>query len=227
MKTRLSFSLPPGPLRVGMIEAGNTRIGPSPREYLALIEKEVKHVLDKEFIYPDHLRKGIRSLLKVYGFHPSGRNRPASEFLAKDLQMRGQFNPINNAVDINNHLSLLSHLPISILDGDKTGSHLCIRVGMEDEKYVFNREGQDLALKGLLVIASGGHDNTPFGSPVKDSQATKIFETTKSLIGVVYTSQNITPRDDLSTIMKRFAELLKTFTAGIEITWDILDAPNQ
>lgn len=217
--------MPPGPLRIGLIEADNVQIKPSRREYLAKTEIEIRHLLAPDFIYPDHLQKGIRSVLKSYGFHPSGRNRPASEFLVKDLQARGCFNPINNAVDINNHLSLLSHLPISILDRAKTGDHLCIRTGTDQEKYIFNKEGHELTLKNLLIIASGEHQNTPFGSPVKDSQSTKIFQETKSLVGIIYTSANVSPYDDLKTLLGRFAELLAAETQAENIDWTIYDAP--
>jgi len=225
MNTKISFLLPPGPLRIGWIEADDVQIGPSSKEYLGLIEKETKHIREKDFVFPDHLQKGIRSLLKAYGFHPSGRNRPASEFLVKDIQLRGVFNSINNAVDINNHLSLISHLPISILDLEKTGNKIRIRLGREKETYVFNREGQELSLKNLLVISSDDSEDTPFGSPVKDSQKTKIFETTRSLCGVVYTSRNITPTEDLEKLMERFASLLETETKAKRVAWELLDAP--
>ena len=225
MKTKVVFSLPPGPLRIGLIEADNVTIGSSSWEYLTIIEKEVQPMISADFIYPDNMQKGIRSLLKAYGFHPSGRNRPASEFLAKDLQMRGCFNAINNAVDINNHISLLSHLPISILDREKTGDKLFIRVGLEGESYPFNREGHELSLKDLLIIAGGEHDNTPMGSPVKDSQATKVFESTRKLVGIIYASQNLTPVDELETYLIRFADLLKREANASEVAWEVLEPP--
>lgn len=224
MKTSCIFTLPPGPLRIGLIEAENVQIGPSSKEYLRQIEDEIREMKSPDYVYPDNLQKGIRSLLKAYGFHPSGRNRPASEYLFKDLQQRGSFNPINNAVDINNHLSLLSNLPISILDLDKSGRKLCLRVGLENETYLFNREGQALSLKNLLVAASSEHPHTAFGSPVKDSQATKVFESTRNLIGIIYTSQTITPRNELGQLLERFEKILRTEAKASEVNWEILDA---
>jgi len=225
MNTTLIFSLPPGPLRIGLIEADNVVIGPSSQEYLKDIFEETKHILSPQFIYPDHLQKGIRSLLKTYGFHPSGRNRPASEFLVKDLQGRGSFNSINNAVDINNHLSLISHLPISILDLEKTGDKLCIRIGMEKEAYVFNSEGHELSLKNLVVAARAEGSAAAVGSPVKDSHETKISSTTKKLVGVVYTASSITSEEMLTSLLERFADLLRTQAQATRIDWKILDAP--
>ncbi|HNW33401.1 MAG TPA: phenylalanine--tRNA ligase beta subunit-related protein [Candidatus Ozemobacteraceae bacterium] len=219
----LLFALPPGALRIGLVEAEDVHVETSRPEYLRLIADEVKSRIDPAYVYPDPLQKGIRSLLKTYGFHPSGRNRPASEFLVKDIQMRGEFNPINVIVDINNHLSLISHLPISILDLDKTGEKLCARVGMENESYVFNREGQELSLKHLLVIARSEGDLQAVGSPVKDSQATKVFESTKRVVGVVYTTPGLSPDDEFKPFLERFCELLRSQAGASRASWQILD----
>jgi len=227
MKTRVVFSLPPGPLQIGLIEADGVRVGPSRPAYLERISAEVAPILAPEWIFPDNYQKGIRSLLKAYGFHPSGRNRPASEFLVKDLLGRGAFNPINNVVDINNHLSLTTHLPISIFDRAKAGDDLILRVGIEGEQYVFNREGQELSLKHLLLVAR--HDTTPagtpVGSPVKDSQATKVFEDTSSITGVVYSSQSLLTGAALAEVMTRFATLLREEAMATDVEWKILDGP--
>lgn len=224
MKTNLVFSLPPTTLRVGMIEAFNVCVKDSSEGYQARIQRDIKPLLAADYIYPDHMQKGIRSLLKTTGFHPSGRSRPASEFLCKDLQNRGQFNFINNIVDINNHISLSTQLPISVLDLDKTGSDLCIRTGFDDESYIFNREGQTLSLKKLMVVARHGADNTAIGSPVKDSQDTKVFADTKNIVVFIYTSANITSVAELQKIMNDFSRLLKEESGASVVEGVILDA---
>ena len=225
MNVAFHFALPPGPLRVGLVEAEGVVVSPSRPEYIAEICQDIRRMTDLEYHLPDSVQKGVRSLLKAYGFHPSGRNRPASEFLIKDLQMRGEFRAINNVVDINNHLSLVSHLPMSVLDLERTGRHLCLRVGMEGESYLFNREGQELALKKLLVVAGAEQDSPPFGSPVKDSQASKVFETTRNVIGVVYTSKNITPVEELEGLLMRFADLLQREASATTTAIQVLDSP--
>jgi DNA/RNA-binding domain of Phe-tRNA-synthetase-like protein len=224
MKTQVTLSLPPGNLRLGIIEARNVTVKPSSESYLDAIRHDIAAQLQEDFVYPDHLQKGIRGLLKSFGFHPSGRNRPASEFLFKDLQNRKEFNAINNVVDINNHLSLKYHLPISVLDLDKAGHSLCLRVGLDHEEYVFNREGQVLSLKKLLLVARQGNDLSPIGSPVKDSQATKVFTETKNIIGFVYTSANITSRENMQKMLNEFASLLKSEAQAEEVETEILDA---
>ncbi|MFZ2956575.1 MAG: phenylalanine--tRNA ligase beta subunit-related protein [Candidatus Ozemobacteraceae bacterium] len=227
MDTNIAFYLSPGPLQIGLIEADGVCVLPSRAAYVQKISEEIAHILQPGWVYPDSLQKGIRSLLKAYGFHPSGRNRPASEFLVKDLQGRGSFNSINNVVDINNHVSLISHLPISIFDRQKTGNQLMIRVGMEGEQYIFNREGHELSLRDLLIVARGDGDKAALGSPVKDSQATKVFEGTSSLVGIIYSSTTLLVPNALAGILGRFADLLKTEAMAKHVEWSIIDAPQH
>jgi len=224
MKTSIFMSLSPGQLRLGLIEAEGLLVGPSSADYIRQIQDDSRKVIAPDFVYPDHLKKGIRSLLKSYGFHASGRNRPASEFLVKDMQARGAFNPISNVVDINNHLSLVYHLPISILDLDLTGKNLCIRTGSEDERYVFNPEGQELSLENLLVIARSDGDFAALGSPVKDSHATKISAKTVRALGVIYTVTTLTSEVELMRILERFSELLRVRAGATSLEWKIVSS---
>ena len=225
MKTKITFSLPPGALQIGIVEADGVLVGPTSQEYLKRIVEEVKPILEPDFVYSDRMQKGVRSLLKSYGFHPSGRSRPASEFLVKDIQARGSFKTISNLVDIINHLSLRSCLPISLLDRAKTGDNLCLRIGTEKESYVFNKEGQELSLKKLMIVAKADGALTPFGSPVKDSQATKVFESTHQIVGVIYSSPSIVDHETLAGYLSQFAELLKTEGKASSTAWEILDGP--
>lgn len=223
MLTKVTLSLPPSHLRLGILEALNIKVKPSSENYLRQIAQETALLLDENFVYPDHLQKGIRGLLKSFGFQPSGRNRPASEYLFKDLQKRREFNSINNVVDINNHLSLKYHLPISTFDLDKAGKNLCLRIGLENEEYIFNREGQVLSLKKLLVVAKYAEDHLPIGSPVKDSQATKVFAETKNIIAFIYTSANLTDHIQLQNILSEFSQLLQKEAEAHSIETDIID----
>lgn len=224
MKTKITFAIEPSKLRIGFIEAFDVKVKNSRREYIAKIEQETDFVLQPDFIYPDKMRKAIRSLLRSFGFQPSGRNRPASEFLVKDLQNRGEFNCINNIVDINNHISLISHLPISVVDLDKSGYDIVIRRGLEGEKYVFNNEGHELSLRDLVLVAKPGAAGTAFASPVKDSQATKVFEDTTNIAVIIYSSTNIVSEEELASLLQRFCQLLKTEADAQSVEYAILDA---
>lgn len=222
MKTNIKFDLPQSTLRVGILEAFNVAVKASSQAYKGLVEDEVKPFAASDYIYSDKMQKGVRSLLKTWGYHPSGRSRPASEFLFKDLQNRGSFNFINNIVDINNHVSLMTNLPISVFDMEKSGTQLCLRVGGDDEEYVFNREGQVLSLKKLLVVAK--QSGEPIGSPVKDCQATKVFEPTKSIVFVVYSSSTLTSKDEMNGILEKIGKYLVQEASATDISMAVLDA---
>lgn len=224
MKTNIAFSLPPNKLRIGVIEAEGISVSSSPDEYIEEITNDVSHICAPNFMYPDRLKKGVRSLLRNFGFQPSGRSRPASEFLVKDLINRGMFNNINNIVDINNHTSLMTHLPISILNLDVTGYDLSLRLGMEEETYIFNKTGQLLSLKNLLLIAKNADGITPFCSPVKDSHESKIFEDTKNILVCIYTSSSLSTKEELENILKSFSDKLVKYAKAVHIEYKVIDS---
>ncbi len=222
MYTHVTFDLPESNLRVGFLEAFNIKVKPSSEKYQQKISSDINEMLKPGYTYPDNMQKGIRSLLKTFGFHPSGRSRPASEYLFKDLTNRGGFNYINNIVDINNHISLKYKLPISVFDLDKSGNQLCLRVGNDTEEYVFNKEGQILTLKKLLLVAKTGAE--AIGTPVKDSQATKVFEPTNKIAFFVYSSSNITPKEEMTKILEEIGKYLQEEAGATDIATAVLDA---
>ena len=222
MQTKVTFDLPESNLRIGFLEAFDINVKPSTEKYKQLIEDDIKEMLTPGYAYPDNMQKGIRSLLKTFGFKPSGRSRPASEYLFKDLSNRGSFNYINNIVDINNHISLKYKLPISVFDLDKSGYELCLRVGKDDEQYVFNKEGQILSLKKLLLVSKTNAE--AIGTPVKDSQATKVFEPTKKIAFFIYTSGNITSKEEMNKILQEIAKYLQEEANATQIETAVLDA---
>ncbi len=140
----------------------------------------------------DAVKAAVRSLLRFGGYKPSGRGRPASESLAKAVE-DGRWPSIHPLVDECNRLSLASGLPISALDADLLQGNLRVRIGQPGESYVFNPSGQELDLKGLLLLAD---ESGPTGSPVKDAQRSKISaETGRFLILVWATSAAPAARD--------------------------------
>lgn len=225
MQTKITFYLPESNLRIGFLEAFNIKVKQSSEKYQQTIDKDINDMLKPNYSYPDNMQKGIRSLLKTFGFHPSGRSRPASEYLFKDLSNRGSFNYINNVVDINNHISLKYKLPISVFDLDKSGYNLCLRVGNETEEYVFNKEGQILTLKKLLLVAKT--DGEAIGTPVKDSQATKVFEPTNKIAFFVYSSSNITSKEEMAKILDEIAKYLSEEAEATDISSTVLDAKDN
>jgi DNA/RNA-binding domain of Phe-tRNA-synthetase-like protein len=163
---------------------------------------------------PPPVKEAIRAMLRRGGFKPSGRNKPASEYLAQAAR-EGRFPRINNLVDINNLLSLESGLPISLLDLDAVGEHAELRYGREGESYVFNAAGQEIDLKGLVCVCCVGPDRSaPMGNPIKDSIPGKLKDDTRSVIGVIYASRAAIGTPELNLLATAFGELLKAYGAA-------------
>src|SRR5258707_14770108 len=86
----------------------------SPSELTALLSLESAAPLHSD----DAVRETVRALLRQGGFKPTGRSKPASEYLLKAVR-EGGLASINLAVDVCNIVSLHSGLPISVVDLDR------------------------------------------------------------------------------------------------------------
>ena len=121
-------------------------------------------------------------MLREKGYKPTGRGKPASEYLVRAAG-EGKLASINLAVDACNVVSLHSGLPISVVDADLAKPPLRIAVAPEGASYVFNRTGQEIDLEGLPCLwdAEG-----PCGNAVKDSQRTKTHADTDATVSVLW-----------------------------------------
>jgi len=130
------------------------------------------------------VKSAVRDLLRHGGYKPTGRGKPASEYLLKAVgaEKLGAINPI---VDTLNAVSLHSGLPISVVDLDKCQFENSLRVAIAPEcsEYVFNASGQTIKLDGLLCLFD---DLGPCANAVKDSQRTKTNDETKSSLVVIW-----------------------------------------
>ena len=141
------------------------------------------------------VRVAVRDLLRRDGYKPTGRGKPASEYLVKAAE-GGFLGPINAAVDACNVVSLHSGLPISIVDLDLATAPLSIGIGGAGDTYVFNASGQEIRLKGLL----GLRDVQGFcANPVRDSQRTKTHEGTRRTLSVVWAAPALADRRTKAT----------------------------
>jgi DNA/RNA-binding domain of Phe-tRNA-synthetase-like protein len=130
-------------------------------------------------------RSEVRNLLRHGVYKPTGRGKPASEYLL-NAALGGDFPLINRLVDINNLVSVETLLPISLVDLERAGTgRFEARWGRAGESYVFNPSGQILGLEDLLLLARMPED-LPCATPVKDSQATKTHGGTRDVLGVIY-----------------------------------------
>jgi len=146
-------------------------------------------------------RTAVRDLLRAGGFKPSGRSKPASEYLT-GAHAQGRFPAINAAVDVCNLASLHGGLPISVVDVDLLQRPLHVAVAPAGTSYVFNPSGQtiDAGLLLCLFDAVG-----PTGTPVKDAQRTKTSADTHAALSVVWGTRALPGRTAAVTAWYRAA----------------------
>src|SRR5262245_43574793 len=105
---------------------------PSPPELLALLAADAAAPLQSD----DGVREAVRALLRHGGFKPTGRSKPASEYLLKAVREK-LLSPINLAVDACNVVSFHSGLPISVVDLDRAREPLRVGIAPAGASYVF------------------------------------------------------------------------------------------
>lgn len=137
---------------------------------------------DAPFTATDNDRKAIRELLRHGGFKPTGRSKPASEYLIK-AATEGLLGSINLAVDACNVASLHSGLPISVVDFDLLKPPLRVVTAERASAFVFNRSGQSIDIGGLLCLQDA---HGPCANAVKDSQRTKTHPATCRTLSIIW-----------------------------------------
>ncbi len=129
----------------------------------------------------EELRGAVRDLLRHGGYKPTGRGKPAAEYLVRAAG-DGALSSINSAVDACNVVSLASGVPISVVDLDRSAEPYRVAI-VESGTYVFNVTGQEIRLDGLLCL----HDSQgPCANAVKDCQRTKTSEATTHTLSVLW-----------------------------------------
>jgi DNA/RNA-binding domain of Phe-tRNA-synthetase-like protein len=159
---------------------------PSSPELIALLDLSAHAPLSSN----DDVREKVRQLLRQGGFKPTGRSKPASEYLIRAVG-EGKLGSINLAVDVCNIVSLHSGLPISVVDLDRATAPFRIGVAPAGSSYVFNQSGQEMDLGGLLCLFDR---EGPCANAVKDAQRTKTGPETRRTLSIVWGTIALTRR---------------------------------
>jgi DNA/RNA-binding domain of Phe-tRNA-synthetase-like protein len=183
------------------MEAMGTR-----EEVLALLKPDAKAPLASD----DAVRSAVRDLLRHGGYKPTGRGKPASEYLIRAVS-ENALSPINAAVDCCNAVSLHSGLPISVVDLALAKEPLRLGLATEGTTYVFNASGQTIDVAGLLCLfdADGACANA-----VKDSQRTKTSGQTTKTLTVIWGTNALSGRTERAFAW--YEELLKGMGATVQ-----------
>ncbi len=153
---------------------------PTPPALTALLAPDAVAPLTSD----DAVREAVRALLRQGGFKPTGRSKPASEYLLKAVREK-LLAPINLAVDVCNVVSYHSGLPISVVDLDRAREPLRVGVAPAGASYVFNASGQIIDLGGLLCLFDA---DGPCANAVKDAQRTKTSTATRRTLSLIWGS---------------------------------------
>lgn len=214
----------PSSLRLGIVVADRVDPGTGiPRLDLLIADRlqELAQGLSEE---RDAYRGQVRNVFRNGRYKPTGRSKPASEYLLRAAS-EDRFPRINSLVDTCNYLSVASLMPISIWDLDRAALHAWqvegddpafeFRLGAVDESYVFNQGGQEISVEDLIVGAVLSVDadsphtrSLPIVNAVKDSQATKTSAATRRVAAAIYAPMADGPDLSLDEVCDLFCELL-------------------
>jgi DNA/RNA-binding domain of Phe-tRNA-synthetase-like protein len=130
----------------------------------------------------EELRGAVRDMLRHGGYKPTGRGKPASEYLVRAAG-EGQLASINLVVDACNVASLASGIPISVVDTDRAREPFRLALAPQGTRYVFNNAGQEIDVSGLLCLWDA---DGPTANAVKDAMRTKTHDGTRHTLSVLW-----------------------------------------
>ncbi len=209
---------------LGWVAAEGCVADPSSPALLEQVRRAAESaVADRESPRSLAVKAAVRGLLRFGAYKPTGRGKPASEYLLK-AAAEETFPVVNALVDINNLVSVESLLPISLADLDRAGAcRFRCRRGKEGESYVFNPSGQVLDLRDLILLSRLPGDE-PCATPVKDSQATKTHAGSTRVLGVIYAPASLAR--EAGEAAERMGDLLARH-AGASVCWGLLPPAGQ
>lgn len=179
---------------------------PSPPWLVDLLKLEAPAPLRSD----DTVRGAVRDLLRHGGYKPTGRGKPASEYLVRAAS-EGSLGSINAAVDACNVVSLHSGLPISVVDLERARPPLRVGVAPAGAAYVFNASGQTIDLEGLLCLFDA---EGPCANAVKDAQRTKTHAGTQRTLAILWGTKALPGRAEQA--FGWYRELLERLGAVVE-----------
>ncbi len=179
---------------------------PSPEWLTALLRPDAPAPLSSD----DAVRGAVRDLLRHGGYKPTGRGKPASEYLVRAAG-DGSLGSINAVVDACNAVSLHSGLPISVVDLGRARAPFRLGLAPEGAQYVFNASGQSIDLAGLLCLFDA---EGPCANAVKDAQRTKTHADTRRTLTVLWGTSAL--GDRTARAFAWYRELLERLGATVE-----------
>jgi DNA/RNA-binding domain of Phe-tRNA-synthetase-like protein len=202
---------------VGVVIARGCLTEPATQPLHDELTREIEEAKARTAI--DAITSEVRDMLRFGKYKPTGRGKPASEYLHRSA-LEDRFPRINNLVDINNLISLQSLLPISLVDLVRAKSDaFVVRRGRANESFVFNAGGQVIDVEDLLVVARLPIDEA-CANPVKDSMATKLNDASSDVMAVLYAPRGLVSR--LREATSSFARALSSWGGAKKTAFAVL-----
>jgi DNA/RNA-binding domain of Phe-tRNA-synthetase-like protein len=215
----IDFELDHPELRLALVQAEPVQVEPSSAALVAELEALEASLRADPRGFDEAVRGAVRDVLRRGGYKPTGRGKPASEFLL-GAALEGRSPRINNLVDLNNLVSLRWALPISMFDADLLGDDVAVRYGRSAEAYVFNSSGQSMEIAGLPLICRG-LQREAVGNAVKDSMLCKVHPGTRRACAVVYGAAKL-PDDRLVAAAEDLARAFRSYAHAAEVKLRVL-----
>ncbi len=166
-------------------------------------------------------RLASRDMLRMAKFKPTGRSKPANEYLLRTVsdEAGDGFPRINPIVDVANFFSLTNQIPLSLWDMDQVSADgYCFRYGLPDETYVFNPAGHSIALQDLVVgcaLVDGHNSGQPIVNPIKDSAATKTNSESVHFGMALYVPGSVFSEVDVASLIEELTTHLDKVTTSL------------
>ncbi len=212
MTLHFSIELPRTDIAIGVVAVEGVVADVASDALRAAIQRCVEQRQGELSAELEGRRVACRQMLRNGTYKPTGRGKPASEYLLRSAH-EGSFPAVNGLVDANNLVSLQHMVPISVWDLDLSSKdHFVFRLGTEDERYVFNQGGQELALRDLLCgceLDTTTGVSVPIVNAIKDCLRTKTTDETTRVAAAVYCPLNdVVNRQQVEAITVELREWL-------------------
>lgn len=196
--------------------------GPVYQALTAKIDKlaeEIASTMNTEYIGTVPQIAASRSVYKALGKSPSKYRCSNEALLRRITQVKGLYR-VNNVVDVNNLVSLVSKHSVGSYDLDQLHGDILFRVGAKEETYVGIGKS-DVNLENMPVFCD---QDGPYGGPTSDSIRAMITTKTKHIMMVIIAFSG---KNDLVDHCNLATSALEDYCQASEIDYQIIEGDHD
>lgn len=200
---------------LGLLQC-KVRVHPDDEAYLALLNGKIAELSEVELSQANK-RDYIQSTRKAYkalGKEPN-RYRNSCEAMCRRIAKERGLYYINNVVDINNYLSILSGYSMGTYDLAHVSGNITWKRAPEGTAY----QGIGKDVLNIEFLPALFDEMGPFGNPTSDNTRAMITDDTKEILLVYYTFNG---GQELESLLELAKELLEKHAEGKDFEIQIL-----